>query len=60
MRVAQIVKVDYHHDADTLYVEQVDVGEETKRNVVTGVRYHVPIEQVRPCYVELISMRSAT
>jgi len=60
MRVGQIVKVDIHHDADTLYVEQVHVGEEANRTVVTSARHQIPIEQVRPCYIGLISMRSAT
>ena len=46
MRVAQIKTVKYHPDADSLYVEEIDTGEECYRNVVTGLVKHVPIEQV--------------
>ena len=47
MRVAQIKTVKYHPDADSLYVEEMDTGEETYRTVVTGVVKFIPIEQVR-------------
>ena len=46
MRVAQIKTVKYHPDADSLYVEEIDTGEECYRNVVTGLVKHVPIDQV--------------
>merc|ERR1712142_249071 len=37
MRVGKIVSVKKHPDADTLYVEEVDVGEEKNRTVVSGL-----------------------
>jgi len=37
MKVGKIVSVEKHPDADTLYVEQVDVGEERHRQVVSGL-----------------------
>merc|ERR1712168_973469 len=37
MKVGKIVSVEKHPDADTLYVEQVDVGEEKHRQVVSGL-----------------------
>ena len=46
MRVAQIMTVKHHPDADSLYVEEIETGEETRRTVVTGLVKHVPIEQV--------------
>lgn len=46
MRVGEIVDVKKHPDADTLYVEQVDVGEEKPRTIVSGLVKHVPIEEV--------------
>ena len=46
MRVGHIVSVKKHPDADSLYVEEVDLGEETNRTVVSGLVNHVPIEQV--------------
>lgn len=33
IRVGQIVKVDQHPDADSLYVEEIDIGEEEPRQV---------------------------
>ncbi len=46
MRIGQIVSVKKHPDADSLYVEEVDVGEERNRTIVSGLVKHVPLEQV--------------
>jgi len=46
MRIGRIVGVQKHPDADSLYVEQVDVGEGKNRTVVSGLVKHVPLEQV--------------
>lgn len=45
-RVGQIVDVKKHPDADTLYVEEVNLGEGRNRTVVSGLVNHIPIEQV--------------
>jgi len=37
MKVGKIVNVNKHPDADTLYVEEVDVGEGKNRTVVSGL-----------------------
>ncbi len=42
-----IVKVEKHPDADALYVEKVDVGEEKPRTIVSGLVNHVPIEEMQ-------------
>ena len=47
MRIGHIVNVKKHPDADTLYVEEVDVGEGSNRTIVSGLVKHVPLEQVR-------------
>lgn len=47
MRVGRIIKAEKHPDADTLYVEQVDVGEPSPRTVVSGLVKHIPLEQVK-------------
>ena len=47
MRIGHIVNVKKHPDADTLYVEEVDVGEDRNRTIVSGLVKHVPLEQVR-------------
>ena len=46
MRVGKIVNVKKHPDADSLYVEEVDLGEGKNRTVVSGLVKHVPLEQV--------------
>ncbi|XP_076831033.1 aminoacyl tRNA synthase complex-interacting multifunctional protein 1a [Brachyhypopomus gauderio] len=47
LRVGRIVSAQKHPDADALYVEQVDVGEEAPRTVVSGLVRHVPLEQMQ-------------
>ncbi|CAK1581013.1 unnamed protein product [Parnassius mnemosyne] len=44
IRVGRIVEVTRHPDADSLYVEKIDVGEEEPRVVVSGLVNYVPIE----------------
>ena len=46
IRIGKIVKVDKHPEADSLYVEQIDLGEGKLRNVCSGLVKHIPIEQV--------------
>ncbi|KZV98847.1 nucleic acid-binding protein [Exidia glandulosa HHB12029] len=48
LRVGKIVHVEKHPDADSLYVEQIDIGEPTgPRTVVSGLVNYVPIEQMQ-------------
>ncbi|KAH6912845.1 hypothetical protein BKA70DRAFT_1370308 [Coprinopsis sp. MPI-PUGE-AT-0042] len=48
LRVGHIVDVQKHPDADGLYIEQVDLGEETgPRTVVSGLVNYIPIEGMR-------------
>ena len=47
MRVGRIVDVQKHPDADSLYVEQIECGEEKPRTVVSGLVKFVPIEQMQ-------------
>lgn len=47
LKVGKIVSVKRHPDADTLYVEQVDVGEERPRTIVSGLVKHVSLEQMQ-------------
>jgi len=34
-------------DADSLYVEEIDVGEEQTRTVVSGLVKHIPLEEMK-------------
>ncbi|KAF8964226.1 hypothetical protein BDZ97DRAFT_1660529 [Flammula alnicola] len=52
LRVGHIVDVIKHPDADGLYVEQIDIGEETgPRTVVSGLVNYIPIEHMRDKYL---------
>ncbi|KAF9985702.1 G4 quadruplex nucleic acid binding protein [Modicella reniformis] len=46
LRVGKILKVEKHPDADSLYVESIDVGEAEPRTVVSGLVKHIPIEEM--------------
>lgn len=45
IRVGKVVKAWKHPDADTLYVEQVDVGEAEPRQIVSGLYKYIPESQ---------------
>ncbi|KAL1772674.1 aminoacyl tRNA synthase complex-interacting multifunctional protein 1 isoform X2 [Sigmodon hispidus] len=47
LRVGCIITAKKHPDADSLYVEEVDVGEAAPRTVVSGLVNHVPLEQMQ-------------
>ncbi|XP_028661030.1 aminoacyl tRNA synthase complex-interacting multifunctional protein 1a isoform X1 [Erpetoichthys calabaricus] len=47
LRVGRIVMAKKHPDADSLYVEEVDVGEPAARTVVSGLVKYVPVEQMQ-------------
>ncbi|XP_013192353.2 aminoacyl tRNA synthase complex-interacting multifunctional protein 1 [Amyelois transitella] len=46
-RIGKIVEVNKHPDADSLYVEKIDCGENKLRTVVSGLVNHVPIEEMQ-------------
>ncbi|KIK99643.1 hypothetical protein PAXRUDRAFT_131689 [Paxillus rubicundulus Ve08.2h10] len=55
MRVGHIIDVKKHPDADGLYIEQIDLGEETgPRTVVSGLVNYIPIEEMRDKYLVAI------
>lgn len=47
IRVGRIVEVSRHPDADALYVEKIDVGEDEPRTIVSGLVNFVPIEEMQ-------------
>ncbi|KAJ3486665.1 hypothetical protein NLI96_g4072 [Meripilus lineatus] len=52
LRVGHIIDIKVHPDADGLYVEQIDFGEETgPRTVVSGLVNYIPIDQMRDKYL---------
>lgn len=46
MRIGYIVAAKRHPDADSLYVEEVDLGEDRPRTIVSGLVKFVPLEKV--------------
>ncbi|KAL8172245.1 hypothetical protein V2J09_024049 [Rumex salicifolius] len=63
IRVGIIKKVQKHPDADSLYVEEIDVGEATPRTVVSGLVKFIPLDQMQDrrvcvlCNLKPASMR---
>ncbi|RWS29704.1 aminoacyl tRNA synthase complex-interacting multifunctional protein 1-like protein [Leptotrombidium deliense] len=53
-RVGLIKEAKKHPDADSLYVEEVDVGEEKPRTVVSGLVKHIPLEEMQNRKVVLL------
>ncbi|KAL2923354.1 putative methionine--tRNA ligase [Bienertia sinuspersici] len=47
IRVGLITKVQKHPDADSLYVEEIDVGDATPRTVVSGLVKYIPVEEMQ-------------
>ncbi|VDD75041.1 unnamed protein product [Mesocestoides corti] len=47
MRVGKIEEVERHPDADSLYVEKVDLGEGHLRTIISGLVNNVPIEKMQ-------------
>lgn len=47
MRVGKIVNIENHPNAESLYKEEIDLGEGKTRQVVSGLVKFVPIEEMR-------------
>lgn len=66
MRVGKIIDVQRHPDADSLYLEKIDCGEENPRTVVSGLVKFVPIEEMKDrlvivlCNLKPAKMRGVT
>ncbi|KAL3317418.1 Aminoacyl tRNA synthase complex-interacting multifunctional protein 1 [Cichlidogyrus casuarinus] len=46
-RIGKILEVSKHPDAESLYVEKVDVGEAVPRTIISGLVKHVAIEKMQ-------------
>ncbi|XP_056651277.1 tyrosine--tRNA ligase, cytoplasmic [Monodelphis domestica] len=47
IRVGKVISVEKHPDADSLYLEKIDVGEPEPRTVVSGLVQFVPKEELQ-------------
>ena len=55
IRVGQIVKVWYHEEADKLFCEEIDVGEESgPRQIASGLRGHYTLEEMQDMKVLVV------
>ncbi|XP_006631409.2 tyrosine--tRNA ligase, cytoplasmic isoform X1 [Lepisosteus oculatus] len=54
IRVGKVLSVEKHPDADSLYVEKIDVGEAQPRTVVSGLVAFVPAEELEGRLVVLL------
>jgi tRNA-binding EMAP/Myf-like protein len=43
------MQCEKHPEADSLYVEQIDVGESEPRTIVSGLVNFVPLEKMQVC-----------
>lgn len=55
LRVAKVIDVKDHPDADTLYMLHLDVGDLGKRVIVAGMKPHYPKEQIKGKYIIIVS-----
>lgn len=54
LRIGKVISVSNHPDAESLYIEKIDVGEENPRTVVSGLRQFVTPEQLQDRLVVLL------
>lgn len=47
IKVGKVVAVSRHPDADSLYIEKIDLGEAGPRTIVSGLVKHVPEEEMK-------------
>ncbi|XP_033099188.1 tyrosine--tRNA ligase, cytoplasmic-like [Anneissia japonica] len=63
IRVGKIVSAEMHPDAESLYLEKIDVGEAEPRTVISGLAGKVPLEQLKDkmvvvlCNLKPVKMR---
>lgn len=55
IRVGKILKAWKHPEADSLYVEEIDVGEEKPRQIVSGLVKFIPLEQMQGANVLVLA-----
>ncbi|CAO0802787.1 unnamed protein product [Mucor circinelloides] len=55
IRVGLIKSVKKHEGADSLYVEEIDVGEEEPRTIVSGLVKWYPVEEMENRYVLVLA-----
>ena len=54
MKVGKIVNCEKHPDADALYLETIECGEEKPRQVISGLVKFIPLEEMQDRMVVLL------
>lgn len=54
LRIAQVLEVQRHPDADTLYLLKINCGEEKPRTVCSGLVKHIQLEELQNRKVMLL------
>jgi methionyl-tRNA synthetase len=54
LRVAKITQIDRHPEADKLYIETIDIGQEEPRQIVSGLVPHYTEEQLLGKHIILV------
>merc|ERR1712131_339843 len=54
MKVGKIVNCEKHPDADALYLETIECGEEKPRQVISGLVRHIPLDEMQNRMVVLL------
>ncbi|KAI8100022.1 uncharacterized protein BX664DRAFT_273649 [Halteromyces radiatus] len=55
LRVGKIIDAEHHPEADHLYIEKVDVGEEQVRTIVSGLAKYMPKEELKDKQVIVVA-----
>ncbi|KAJ4974691.1 hypothetical protein NE237_007865 [Protea cynaroides] len=55
IRVGRILKAWRHPEADSLYVEEVDVGEPEPRTICSGLVNYIPLDQIQGLQVVVLA-----
>lgn len=55
IRIGKVLDVQVHPDADSLYVEQIDLGEGEPRTIVSGLRKYMTTDELVGKYVVVLA-----
>ena len=57
IRVGKLLEVWPHPESDKLYVEKIDLGEGTPRQILSGLRQNIPIENMNGLVIVLANLK---
>ena len=54
IRIGKVLDVEIHPNADSMYVEKIDIGEDEPRTIVSGLRNHISIDDFKGQFVLVV------